>query len=210
MQIKVFHKDDLKEKYKTRTLYEENFDDGKDYFIDYYYDKIIKRNEIIAILDGDIVVSMIHLNPYNYQIFDKINTVHYLVAIATKVGYRNKGYMSELFNAALFYLNDLHEPFCYLLPEDQKLEEYYKKFGFESICKFTVDKFSKQKYDIYPVNDQEYIELMQSEDKFLKLETKEYIDDLSKKNVMIKLLNNCNSLSFEKLKMSNIYICQEV
>ena len=53
MQIEIFKRDDIESKLKTRKLYEECFDEGKDDFIDYYYDVIIKRNEIVVAKDED-------------------------------------------------------------------------------------------------------------------------------------------------------------
>lgn len=210
MQIRLLKRDDIVAKVKTRSLYEENFDFNNTDFIDYYYDIIIKRNEVVVIEEDNQIISMIHLNPYIYNICGYISTVHYFVALATKFAYRKKGYMSKAINFAINYLNDLNEPFCYILPQNENLENYYKKFGFEKVCKFTVDKFSKIKYDIFPELTKEYNNLMMNEEKFIELETDEYRKNLSKKNVMMKILNNNNGLSIEKLCSKKIYICQEV
>ena len=210
MQIKIFHKDDIHNKLNTRSLYEENFDIGDNDFINYYYDTIIKRNEVAALLDENQVISMVHLNPYSYSVFDKVFNVHYLVAIATKKEYRGKGHMTMLLNAAIDYLKEMHEPFCYLVPENDNIEKFYNRFGFKSVCRFTLDKFSKEEFDIYPIKTKEYDDLMIEEDKFLALETDEYRENLSRKNVLIKLLSNDCGFDLEKLKCSKIYICQEV
>ena len=210
MQINIFHKDDIQDKIKTRSLYEENFDIGDTDYINYYYSTIIKRNEIAVLVDGDNIISMVHMNPYEYSIFGKDYNIHYLVAIATEKEYRGKGHMTMLLNATIDYLKKLNEPFCYLVPEKNSIEMYYNRFGFESVCKFTLDKFSKKEYDIYPVITREYHDLMIEEDKFLALETDEYRENLSKKNVMIRMLNDNFGFDIEKLRSSRIYICQEV
>ena len=209
MQIEIFKRDDIESKLKTRKLYEECFDEGKDDFIDYYYDVIIKRNEIVVAKDEDKIVSMIHLNPYTYNICGDIKNVHYLVAIATREEYRGKGLMGLCINKAVEYLKQINDAFCYLVPDNDKLENAYKKFGFETLCKFNIDKFSKSKYDICPYNSDEYIELMKKEDEFLKLETKEYIEDLKNKVVMFNVLDNKN-FSLEFFRNKSIYVCQEV
>ena len=210
MQIKILHKDDIKEKLKTRELYEENFDIGDKDFVDYYYQTIIKRNEVAVMEDNGNIISMVHLNPYEYNICGDIKTIHYLVGIATKEEYRNKGYISKTLNLVIDYLNDLKEPFCFLVPENDSLEKFYNRFGFERVCKFNIDKFSKEKYDIYPVNTDEYKQLMKMEQDFLLISTDEYKKELSEKQVLIKILENNMNLTIEKLKNKRIYVCQEV
>ncbi len=210
MQIKILHKDDIDEKLKTRKLYEENFDIGDKDFVDYYYQTIIKRNEVVVMENDNNIISMVHLNPYEYNICGDIKTIHYLVAIATEKEHRNKGYISKTLNFAIDYLNELKEPFCFLVPENETLEKFYNRFGFERVCKFNIDKFSKDKYDIYPINTDEYKQLMKKEQDFLIVSTDEYKKELSEKNVIIKILNNDLGLSIEELRNKKIYVCQEV
>lgn len=210
MQIRLLHKDDIEEKVKTRSLYEENFDIGDDDFIDYYYDTIIKRNEVVVVENNGEIISMIHLNPYDYNVLGNIEHVHYFVALATKKDYRNMGYMKKAIDFAINYLNQLKEPFCYIVPENDGLERFYNRFGFVRVCKFTLDKFSRLEYDIFPHNSEEYNELMIREDEFLKLETEEYRQNLSKKNVLFKVLANDKGLRIDDLCQKRIYVCQEV
>ena len=208
MQIEIIKRDDIESKLKTRKLYETCFDEGKDDYIDYYYDVIVKRNEMIVAKDGDEILSMIHLNPYAYNICGDIKNVHYLVAIATREDFRGKGLMGSCIAKAIDYLKSLSEPFCYLVPDNEELEKTYRKFGFETVCKFNIDKFSQDKYDICPHNSDEYVELMKKEDYFLKFETKEYIEDLKSKVVMFNVLDNSYNIDYFKNK--KIYVCQEV
>lgn len=212
MQIKILAKNDLVEKNKTRTLYEMCFDHGKDDFINYYYDTIIKRNEVVALFDDEKIVSMVHLNPYFYNIFGKEYKVHYIVAVATEPKYRKQGLMHQVIKAALDYLKNMNEPFCYLLPEDDGVMKTYSKIGFVDVCNFNVDKFSENKYDIYPVKNAEYLSLMKNEEMFLSKETDEYRAELAKKRVMFYIFQYPNSpiKSIEILRKKKIYICQEV
>ena len=210
MQIKLLHKDDISDKLKTRPLYEENFDIGNKDFIDYYYSNIIKRNEVVVTVEDDEIISMIHLNPYIYNVCGNIRRVHYLVALATKTENRKKGYMSKAIDFAIDYLNELKEPFCYIVPENEYAEKLYNKFGFERVCKFNIEKFSHDVYDIYPEENDEYKQLMIAEENFLALETDEYREELSKKNVLFKLLDSRDGLNIKELKDKKIYVCQEV
>lgn len=212
MQIKIFKETDIKEKEKTRSLYEKCFDEGKNEFVDYYYDTIIKRNIIVALTTDDEIISMVHLNPYIYNVLGNIVKVYYLVAVATKEENRGKGYMKKVLNAAIKYMYDMKVPLCYIVPDTVALEKTYEHFGFERLCKFTVDKFSKDTYDIFPVEDEEYKNLMKMEQYFLEKESKEYIDELSSKIVMFKLINkeSFSIKSLEDIKAKKIYVCQEV
>ncbi|MBR0038893.1 MAG: GNAT family N-acetyltransferase [Lachnospiraceae bacterium] len=210
MQIELLPKNDIESKLKTRSLYESCFDEGKDSFIDYYYDTIIKRNEIVVARDGDEIVSMIHLNPYVYCICGELKRVHYLVAIATKDNYRHRGLMKLCFDKAIEYLNELKEPFCYLVPDNIIYENIYKKYGFDVVAKFTLDKFSDKVYDIYPDKNEEYVRLMKNEEYYLSMESKEYIEDLKNKNVMFKVLDSSTNYNIDFFKSKKIYVCQEV
>lgn len=209
MQVEILKKNDIESKLKTRYLYENCFDIGKDDFVNYYYDEIIKRNEIVVVKDGDDIVSMVHLNPYTYDICGSIKLVHYLVGIATDENYRGKGLMRLCITKALEYLNSLNEPFCYLVPDNNELEKAYQKFGFVTVSKFVLDKFSNDKYDIFPFKSDEYLKLMKNEDYFLRFETKEYIEELSNKLVMINVLDKIN-YDIDFFKNKKIYVCQEV
>lgn len=209
MQIEIIKRDDIESKLKTRKLYEECFDEGQDAFINYYYNTIIKRNEIVVARDRDEILSMIHLNPYVYNICGDVKNVHYLVAIATKKEYRGKGLMSSCMNKALEYLKSLSEPFCYLVPENEGVQKAYSKYGFETVSKFNVDKFSNDKFDIYPHSSDEYIELMKKEDEFLKFEDEDYVNSLKNKDVMFNVLDNKN-YNIDYFKRKKIYVCQEV
>lgn len=213
MQIKIFKEQDINDKLKTRKLYEQCFDEGKNEYIDYYYDVIIKRNTVVALVDdNDDVISMVHLNPYLYNVMGKDFTVHYLVAVATDKNHRGHGYMKRVLITAIEYLDKLHEPFCYIVPDTEELKNTYKKLGFEVVCDFTLDKFSKLSYDIYPVKTDEYNLLMEKEQYYLNFETDEYKKDLSSKKVMFKLLDSdlVGVKNISELLDKDIYVCQEV
>lgn len=213
MQIKIYKVNDIEEKLKTRKLYEQNFDADKDDFVEYYYDVIIKRNEVVALVDesGEII-SMVHLNPYIYNVMGCETKIHYLVAVATDIRHRGKGHMREVLDAAISYLKDSGEAFCIIVPDDDSLMKAYEKFGFETVGKFNIDKFSNERYDIFPVRNDEFNKLMEKEKYFLGFEAEEYIEDLKKKVVMIKPLNieklPCKDM--KELKSKSIYVCQEV
>lgn len=112
---------------RTRKLWETVFREDSGQFLDYYYSVKIAENEIYVIEDGDEIISMIHLNPYQMRVGDKIYQTHYIVAVATDEGYRRRGLMAKLLNHTLRIMADRGEPFTFLMPAS---EEIYKPFGF--------------------------------------------------------------------------------
>ena len=208
MKLKIYKENDIENKLRTRKLYEECFPNDSERLVDYYYSVLIKRNIILTLEYDYIVISMIHLNPYLYSICGEETNIHYLFAIATKQEYRYRGFMKSLINEAITYLQDFKEPFCYLAPECPELEKFYNKYGFYKICNFTFDKFSKDQYDIFPIRNDEFNDMMKEEQSFLDEDPIDYLDGLKNRIVLGKPLRDDISLDF--LKSKRICICNEV
>lgn len=156
---------ELIDKNSTRKLYEEAFEDPKE-FVDYYYEDKCIDNRIIANVEEDEVISMLHLNPYFVNLNGKIVKSYYVVAVATVENRRHEGQMSRVFEKTFETLKEEHVPFVFLLPVDQAI---YSWMGFEKICDFTFDGPSdyseiQEKYDIYCVRDDDYIRRMHKEE----------------------------------------------
>lgn len=115
---------------KTRRLWEKIFTEDTSEFLEYYYSVKVNDNEIYVIEDGGEIVSMLHLNPYQMRVRDKIFKTHYIVAVATDERYRKRGLMRQLLNHAMQVMADRGEPFTFLMPADEAI---YKPFGFEFI-----------------------------------------------------------------------------
>ena len=115
---------------RTRKLWEEIFTEDTPEFLDYYYSVKTSDNEIYVIEDDGEIVSMLHLNPYQMRVKDKVFKTHYIVAVATDERYRHQGLMRQLLNHAMQIMTDRREPFTFLMPAN---EEIYKPFGFEFI-----------------------------------------------------------------------------
>ena len=207
MEFKIYDKNDIKEKLQTKQLYMACFPYDDEEYLDYYYSVLIKRNVVCVIEEDNKIISMLHLNPYEYNVCGDITNVHYIYAIATDENYRNKGYMKKLLQFAISYLKTLNEPFCYLAPEKPELESMYNKLGFYKICNYTFDKFSNDKYDIYPVRNDEFNTLIKKEQELLEEETEEYIEALKKRVILAYPL--IDKYSIEYLRTKKIYICNE-
>lgn len=127
---------------RTRKLWEEIFTEDTPEFLDYYYSVKTIDNEIYVIEDGGEIVSMLHLNPYQMRIQDKIYQTHYIVAVATDERYRKRGLMRQLLNHAMQVMADRGEPFTFLMPA---AEAIYKPFGFEFVYEQKREKVSGKK-----------------------------------------------------------------
>lgn len=115
---------------RTRKLWEEIFTEDMSEFLDYYYSVKTRDNEIYVIEDGDEIVSMLHLNPYEMRVGNQIYQTHYIVAVATDKRYRKRGLMRQLLNHAMQVMADRGESFTFLMPA---AEAIYKPFGFEFV-----------------------------------------------------------------------------
>ena len=124
---------------RTRKLWEEIFTEDTPEFWDYYYSVKTSDNEIYVIEDDGEIVSMLHLNPYQMRVKDKIFKTHYIVAVATDERYRHQGLMRQLLNHAMKIMADRGEPFTFLMPA---AEAIYKPFGFEFVYEQNREKVS--------------------------------------------------------------------
>lgn len=140
MEVRKLRKE---EHIRTRKLWEEIFTEDTAGFLDYYYSVKIKNNEMYVIEDDGEIVSMLHLNPYEMRIGDKLCQTHYIVAVATKESHRKRGLMRQLLNHAIQVMEDRGEPFTFLMPASEAI---YKPFGFEYIYEQEQGKVKGKQY----------------------------------------------------------------
>lgn len=209
------------DKDQTRKLYEEAFEDPKD-FVDYYYSEKCRDNKIIVSIEEGEVLSMLHLNPYYVNLCGTLIKTYYVVAVATREDKRHQGHMSEVFKKTFEILKDEHIPFVFLLPVDEKI---YSWMGFEKICDFALEKIKdyeeiKKNYDVYCIWDETYLKRMAMEDKLREADSGEILPDspvIMAKITDLSSFNKAAGRSFstetealEFLKSKRIYICEEV
>ncbi|WP_026671088.1 GNAT family N-acetyltransferase [Butyrivibrio sp. AE3006] len=212
---------ELADKNCTRKLYEEAFDDPKE-FVDYYYADKCSDNRIIADVEDGEVVSMLHLNPYRISLDGSDFQSYYVVAVATAENRRREGKMAKVFEKTLELLKNENIPLIFLMPVDEAI---YSWMGFEKICDFALDKISsyegiRKNFDMYCIRDDVYIRRMQKEDAFREQDNGEVLPDnpvIMAKITDLEAFNSLTGQSFldEKeallwLKNKKIYICEEV
>ena len=122
-QVMKLRKLEKEEHGKTRKLYEAVFSEDTKEFLDYYYSVKTENNEMYVIEDGERLVSMIHLNPYQLRIGETIHPANYIVAVATDAEYRKRGLMGQLLKHSMKVMYDRKEPFTFLMPAAEAI--YY-------------------------------------------------------------------------------------
>jgi len=101
-------------------------------FADYYFERIFKHNRIMTLKESDVIVSMLHLNPYRIYLDGKVVNSEYIVGVATEESHRCKGYMRLLLIMAMKELYKEKKPFVYLMPARESI---YTPFDFTFIYK---------------------------------------------------------------------------
>lgn len=118
----------------SRQLYEEVFAEDSARFVEFYYTYKTRENQILALEQDGMLVSMLHLNPYRMVVNGYETPANYIVAVATKKEYRHRGYMRLLLEKALKDMGDQGMPFTFLMPASEKI---YAPFDFVWICSYT-------------------------------------------------------------------------
>lgn len=112
-----------------KTLWIETFGDTCEY-VDIVFDNYFNPRYCLCAFDRtQLIASMIGI-PYNFILNDTIIRGLYLCGLATKILFRNKGIMGKMLNLIpdLCRINNLQ--FSFLIPADNHLRSYYKKFKY--------------------------------------------------------------------------------
>ncbi len=110
-------------------LWQECFGDSGSY-TDFYFEWVVPYNRIYTLYKEDKLCSMLHLNPYTFEIWEVEVKADYIVGVATKAEERRKGYMGILINEALDAMYKEEKPFTYLMPA---AESIYYPYDFRSV-----------------------------------------------------------------------------
>lgn len=108
-------------------MYEANFPEDTERFVDYYYTYKTADNRILVMENAGKPEVMIHLNPYVFRIFGQAVPVNYVVAVATDVSARRQGKMAAVMEHALRDMAKEHQPFTFLIPANPAV---YRSSGF--------------------------------------------------------------------------------
>ena len=118
-----------KEIQKTRALYEEVFQDSREY-TEYFYKKVQKDGICFAMEENNKIISELFLIPKRMVCDHNIIDALYVYGVATKEQYRGQGCMDKLLKQALYYAKDSTTEFLYLIPVSPAL---YERYGFHTV-----------------------------------------------------------------------------
>ena len=116
-----------KEVHNIRPLWEKVFAEDSKAFTEYYFANKAEHNLVFTRMDGEQIVSMLHLAPY---LTDKMEPVCYIVGVATEEEYRRQGLMADMMKEALHFMWEEGQPFAFLMPANPA---YYTPFQFTYI-----------------------------------------------------------------------------
>lgn len=173
-----------KEIQKTRALYEEVFQDSREY-TEYFYKKVQKDGICFAMEENNKIISELFLIPKRMVCDHNIIDALYVYGVATKEQYRGQGCMDKLMKQALYYAKDSTTEFLYLIPVSPALYERYgfhtvkqgeirmwelseepaemTKYNFEQVFEFydelyqEINGLEKSSSGIYPFRDKDYL-----------------------------------------------------
>lgn len=159
-------------------LWQECFGDSGSY-TDFYFEWVVPYNRIYTLYKEGKLCSMLHLNPYTFEIWEVEVKADYIVGVATKAEERRKGYMGLLINEALDTMYKEDKPFTYLVPA---AESIYYPYDFRSVY-FQEDwmgKIKKYGQDIKGSTKAELVKLGMSDLEERRILT-EFTEELLKK-----------------------------
>jgi hypothetical protein len=121
-----------KEEYqKCRSLWQEAFYEDSEEFQDYYFNRKIADSRILVKENEEgLLLSMVHLNPYQVLVKDRLWQLDYIVGVATRADSRHQGHMRDILGKLLSDMHREGKPFCYLMPASPDI---YRPFDFEDL-----------------------------------------------------------------------------
>ncbi|MBQ8029392.1 MAG: GNAT family N-acetyltransferase [Clostridia bacterium] len=114
---------------QLNALWKEAFGDNDEY-INLFFEMVYDSSKTFAIFNEEKIVSALYLLDINLFFEGKLYKGFYLYAAATLESQRGKGYMASLIEEAKAFAEKIGYDFIALVPGEEGLYNYYKKFGF--------------------------------------------------------------------------------
>lgn len=128
--MKIGFADD-KNKNDIYELWESVFGDSKN-DIDLFMEESFQNENTLVCYDTEKLVSMLFLLPEEICFKGKAYPAYYIYAAATKPAYRKQGIMGKMLDFADGVCKNRNIPFLFLVPANDRLFDYYNKFGFRT------------------------------------------------------------------------------
>lgn len=162
MQVRRLTGEDIRQ---TRALYEEVFQDGKEY-TDFFYGKAAREGMAFSIYDGDRIVSHAFAFEKMLRLGKKTVKAWYLYGVATREAFRHRGYMAAILDEIQNTAKAQGTQVLFLIPEK---EEIYQSFGFVKVAGEEQRKYQRNGrtpgYIVSPAEDGDLCALMEASEK---------------------------------------------
>ncbi len=119
---------------EIRHMWKICFDDS-DEFIQLYFREKYKKENTLVYFEGRKAVASLQMLPYNFTFYGSEIPVSYICGACTLPDYRNRGHMEELILAAFKIMHTRNIPLSILIPAEEWLYGYYKRYGYETVFK---------------------------------------------------------------------------
>lgn len=171
------------EKAKSRALWEESFHEDSPSFVDFYYSEKARRNKILVAEEDEAIVAMLHRNPFEVVVKDRIWKVDYIAGVATGLAWRHQGYMSRLLSRSFADMYMEKMGFCFLVPVNPAIYLPFEFTYISDLPQLTISekgmlrlggralieraeeceeaarfagKWLEKRYEVYAMRDEEY------------------------------------------------------
>lgn len=118
------------EKIESRKLWETVFSEDSESFLDYYYSDRVRKNKVLTAWKEGNMAAMLHRNPYEVVMKDRLWKIDYVAGVATHPDCRHQGFMSRLLSRCFMDMYVERMGFCFLVPVDPAI---YHPFDFTYI-----------------------------------------------------------------------------
>ena len=117
---------------EMKMLWEECFSDTEG-FIDFYFDKMCRNNEIVMMKEDGDLVGMLHLNPYTFTRGTReLYRTCFITGAAVREGFRQEGRLKKMLGYAATALAAEGIRFVYARPENPV---QFAELGFATVTK---------------------------------------------------------------------------
>ncbi len=119
---------------ELKALWSDVFGDDGDY-INSFFESVYSDENTLVYVDNGKPVSMLYIVPYTMSLDNREIKAAYLYALATRPEYRGQKIMQRLLERSFEISEERGYSLCVLIPSEESLFGYYRKFGFEDTFK---------------------------------------------------------------------------
>ncbi|MCL2651030.1 MAG: GNAT family N-acetyltransferase [Candidatus Azobacteroides sp.] len=124
-----------------KTMWKLCFPQDTAQFINFYFEKVFKTNQSLTLWKNNMLVAFLQIIPYQIKIGNNIYEAGYISGAMTHPEHRQQGYMRQLLDAAFSEMKKLDYTFTFLIPQENRLFDFYAKAGYAKAFPKSVTEF---------------------------------------------------------------------